>query len=43
MGKEIKELNDDEGRVIETEYEHFYLVSTCNIIYTFLKSFFFFL
>lgn len=30
MGKEIKELDDNEGRVIEAEYEQFYLVSTCN-------------
>lgn len=28
MGKEIKELNDNEGRVIEAEYEQFILVST---------------
>lgn len=42
MGKEIKELNDDEGRVIEAEYENFFLVSTCNtiIIYVFLMSIF---
>lgn len=31
MGKDIKELNDNEGRVIEAEYEQFFLVSTCNI------------
>lgn len=31
MGKEIKELDDTEGRVIEAEYEKFFLVSTCNI------------
>jgi len=31
MGKEIKELDDNEGRVIEAEYEQFFLVSTCNI------------
>jgi len=30
MGKEIKELDDNEGRVIEAEYEQFFLVSTCN-------------
>jgi len=30
MGKEIKELNDDEGRVIEAEFEQFFLISTCN-------------
>lgn len=30
MGKEIKELDDNEGRVIEAEYEQFILVSTCN-------------
>lgn len=29
MGKEIKELDDNEGRVIEAEYEKFFLVSTC--------------
>ncbi|XP_060849931.1 DNA-(apurinic or apyrimidinic site) endonuclease [Rhopalosiphum padi] len=28
MGKEIKELDDNEGRVIEAEYEQFFLVST---------------
>ncbi|XP_050441774.1 exodeoxyribonuclease [Adelges cooleyi] len=28
MGKEIKELNDDEGRVIEAEYDDFILVAT---------------
>jgi len=28
MGKEIKELNDNEGRVIEAEYDQFFLVST---------------
>lgn len=30
MGKEIEELDDNEGRVIEAEYEQFFLVSTCN-------------
>lgn len=32
MGKEIKELDDNEGRVIEAEYEQFFLVSTCNTL-----------
>lgn len=30
MGKEIKEMDDNEGRLIEAEYEQFYLVTTCN-------------
>lgn len=32
MGKNIHELNDNEGRVIEAEYEQFYFVSTCNTL-----------
>jgi len=32
MGKEIKELDDNEGRVIEAEYDQFFLVSTCNTL-----------
>lgn len=30
MGKEIEELDDTEGRIIEAEYEHFILVVACN-------------
>lgn len=31
MGKQINELDDKEGRVIEAEYDQYFLVSTCNI------------
>lgn len=30
LGEQIKEMNDTEGRIIEAEFEQFYLVSTCN-------------
>jgi len=36
MGKEIKELDDIEGRVIEAEYEKFFLVSTCKTLIFYL-------
>lgn len=40
MGKDIEELNDNEGRVIEAEYEQFFFVSTCNTLIFFFYIYF---